>query len=80
MKAWIILLLLPFTITVYILTIIGWTELKKIPVIQEWAESIQQVPSGRNKLDVPKEYIAIYKKAEEMYGVPWTLLAAASSS
>lgn len=75
-KVWIIVLLLPFTITIYILAIIGWNELQKIPAIQEWAESIQQVPNGRNKLDVPKEYIPIYKKAEEKYGVPWTLLAA----
>ncbi|MER2172466.1 MAG: lytic transglycosylase domain-containing protein, partial [Psychrobacillus psychrodurans] len=28
------------------------------------------------KLDVPSEYIELYKKAEENYGVPWTLLAA----
>ncbi|MEK4485951.1 lytic transglycosylase domain-containing protein [Psychrobacillus sp. FSL H8-0484] len=72
-KLWIIILLLPFTITVYILAIIGWHELQKIPAVQEWAEAIQE---STNKLDVPKEYIAIYKDAEEQYGVPWTLLAA----
>ena len=27
-------------------------------------------------MDVPKEYITIYQDAEEVYGVPWTLLAA----
>ncbi|WP_342597965.1 lytic murein transglycosylase [Psychrobacillus sp. FSL H8-0483] len=72
-KLWIIILLLPFTITVYILAIIGWHELQKIPAVQEWAEAIQE---SKYKLDVPKEYIAIYKNAEEQYGVPWTLLAA----
>lgn len=72
-KLWIIILLLPFTITVYILAIIGWHELQKIPAVQEWAEAIQE---STNKLDVPKEYISIYKDAEEKYGVPWTLLAA----
>lgn len=72
-KAWVIVLLLPFTITVYILAIIGWKELVKIPVVHEWAESFQQSTA---KLDVPSEYIALYKEAENIYGVPWTLLAA----
>ncbi|TQR19513.1 lytic transglycosylase domain-containing protein [Psychrobacillus vulpis] len=71
-----ILLLLPFTITIYILAIIGWQELRKIPVVQEWAESIQNVKDIKNKFEVPPEYISIYQKAEEKYGVPWTLLAA----
>ncbi|WP_144510031.1 lytic transglycosylase domain-containing protein [Bacillus sp. FJAT-22090] len=76
-KVWIILLLLPFTITVYVLAIIGWHELQKIPAVKEWTVAIQQgAYSLNNKLDIPDEYIAIYKKAEETYGVPWTLLAA----
>ncbi|MCZ8532622.1 lytic transglycosylase domain-containing protein [Psychrobacillus psychrodurans] len=72
-KLWMIVLLLPFTITIYILAIIGWKELVKIPVVQEWAETLQK---STVKLDVPSEYIDLYKKAEETYGVPWTLLAA----
>ena len=72
-KVWMIVLLLPFTITIYILAIIGWKELVKIPVVQEWAETLQK---NTTKLDVPAEYIELYKKAEENYGVPWTLLAA----
>ena len=72
-KVWTIVLLLPFTITIYILAIIGWKELVKIPVVQEWAETLQK---SAVKLDVPNEYIDLYKKAEENYGVPWTLLAA----
>ncbi|MEK3981694.1 lytic transglycosylase domain-containing protein [Psychrobacillus sp. FSL K6-2836] len=72
-KVWTIVLLLPFTITIYILAIIGWKELVKIPVVQEWAETLQK---STVKLDVPNEYIDLYKKAEENYGVPWTLLAA----
>lgn len=75
-KLWMIILLLPCTITIYILAIIGWQELQRIPAIQEWAQTVQSVSTGKNKLDVPKEYISIYKKAEEEYGVPWTLLAA----
>ena len=75
-KLWTIILLLPCTITIYVLAIIGWQELQKIPAVQEWAESISKVPGNKNKLDVPKEYIEIYKQAEEKYGVPWTLLAA----
>ena len=70
-KIWMIVLLLPITIAVYILAIISWQELQKLPVIHELAESIKT-----NKVDVPNEYIPIYKKAEEKYGVPWTLLAA----
>ncbi|WP_277585194.1 lytic transglycosylase domain-containing protein [Psychrobacillus antarcticus] len=72
-KVWMIVLLLPFTVTIYILAIIGWKELIKIPVVQEWAETLQK---STVKLDVPNEYIELYKKAEESYGVPWTLLAA----
>lgn len=72
-KAWMIVLLLPITITIYILAIIGWQQLVKIPVVQEWAEIIN---SSTAKLDVPTEYIELYKKAEDNYGVPWTLLAA----
>lgn len=68
-----IVLLLPFTITIYILAIIGWKELVKIPVVQEWAETLQK---STVKLDVPTEYIELYKKAGEKYGVPWTLIAA----
>lgn len=72
-KGWMIVLLLPITITIYILAIIGWQQLVKIPVVQEWAEIIN---SSTAKLDVPTEYIELYKKAEDNYGVPWTLLAA----
>ncbi len=72
-KAWMIVLLLPITITIYILAIIGWQQLVKIPVVQEWAEIIN---NSTAKLDVPTEYIELYKKAEDNYGVPWTLLAA----
>lgn len=77
MKVWIIVLLLPVTITVYVLAIIGWHELQKIPTVKEWTVAIQQgAYSLNNKLDIPDEYIAIYKKAGEAYDVPWTLLAA----
>lgn len=72
-KVWMIVLLLPITITIYILAIIGWQQLVKIPVVQEWGEIIN---SSTAKLDVPTEYIELYKKAEDNYGVPWTLLAA----
>lgn len=72
-KGWMIVLLLPITITIYILAIIGWQQLVKIPVVQEWAEIIN---NSTAKLDVPTEYIELYKKAEDNYGVPWTLLAA----
>lgn len=75
-KAWILILLLPITVTVYILLIIGWKELQRIPVVLEWAESIQLKSFSKEKLDIPEEYIAIYQQAEEIYGVPWTLLAA----
>ena len=72
-KIWMIVLLLPFTLTIYILAIIGWQQLVKIPVVQEWSEIISKSTA---KLDVPNEYIELYKKAGESYGVPWTLLAA----
>lgn len=68
-KLWMIVLLLPVTVTIYILGIIGWHELQKIP------ESINFLKQD-STIDVPKEYITIYQDAEEVYGVPWTLLAA----
>ena len=68
-KLWMIVLLLPVTVTIYILGIIGWQELQKIP------ESINFLKQD-STMDVPKEYITIYQDAEEVYGVPWTLLAA----
>lgn len=68
-KLWMIVLLLPVTVTIYILGIIGWQELQKI------SESISFLKQD-STLDVPKEYITIYQDAEEVYGVPWTLLAA----
>ncbi|MBD7944433.1 lytic transglycosylase domain-containing protein [Psychrobacillus sp. AK 1817] len=72
-KLWSIILLLPVTITVYVLLIVSWQELRKIPAVQEWATSIQK---STTKIDVPGEYIPIYKDAADEYGIPWTLLAA----
>jgi len=72
-KAWAIALLLPITITVYVLLIISWHSLQKLPIIQELNFAIKD---STMQVEIPEEYMEIYLAAEEEYGVPWALLAA----
>jgi membrane-bound lytic murein transglycosylase B len=72
-KAWMIALLLPITITVYVLLIISWNSLQKVPIIQRLTFEIKD---STMQVEIPEEYLEIYMAAEEEFGVPWTLLAA----
>ncbi len=72
-KAWLIILLLPITITVYVLVILSWNSLQKIPAIQNITVAIK---GSSMYIEIPEEYVDIYKAAEDEYGVPWALLAA----
>jgi membrane-bound lytic murein transglycosylase B len=73
-KALMIVLLLPVTVTVYTVTIITWQEIRELPIVNQLKVSAKQFPAQID--DLPEEYIPIYQQAAETYGIPWTLLAA----
>jgi len=75
-KAWMIVLLLPVTVTVYTITIITWQGIRELPLVNQLTASAKQIPNPTVELDLPEEYIPIYQQAAETYGIPWTLLAA----
>lgn len=75
-KGWMILLLLPITITIYVSTILIWQEMQKVPFIKSLTETVQEVPKSILEIGIPEEYVSIYKEAAEEYQIPWTLLAA----
>lgn len=39
-------------------------------------DTIKEAPSHLVELEVPEEYIPLYKEASDAYSIPWTLLAA----
>lgn len=73
-KALMIILLLPVTVTVYTITIITWQGIRELPIVNQLKVSAKQFPGQID--DLPEEYIPIYQQAAETYGIPWTLLAA----
>ncbi|MFC4411225.1 lytic transglycosylase domain-containing protein [Chungangia koreensis] len=73
-KALMIILLLPVTVTVYTITIITWQGIRELPIVNQLTVSAKQFPAKGD--DLPEEYIPIYQQAAEAYGIPWTLLAA----
>ncbi len=75
-KGWIILLLLPVTITIYVMAILLWQEMQEIPFVQSLTKTVREVPLTLVEMEIPEEYISVYKDAAETYGIPWTLLAA----
>ncbi|TWT26078.1 lytic transglycosylase domain-containing protein [Planomicrobium sp. CPCC 101110] len=42
----------------------------------EILETLKEAPKAMFDMEVPADYIPLYKEAAEEYGVPWTLLAA----
>ena len=72
-----IILLIPVSITVYVLTYFAWKELQTLSIFEkmEQQKAIAEIQQNFD-LEIPEEYIPIYVAAEEKYGVPWTLLAA----
>ena len=75
-KGWLIILLLPLTITIYIFTILLWQEIKDAPFVKSITETVLEAPRVLTEMEIPEEYIPIYKKAANEYQIPWTLLAA----
>ena len=74
-KAMLIVLLIPVAVVVFTLTAIIWVSITNPDLIRKSANTllISRPASG---MSIPEEYIPIYKDAAEMYGIPWTLLAA----
>lgn len=76
-KLGMIILLIPVSITVYVLTFFAWKELQTISIFEKLEQQKALAEIQQNfDLEIPEEYIPIYVAAEEKYGVPWTLLAA----
>lgn len=71
-----IILMVPITLTLFVLTSVYWGDLQRIPIVHTLTESIQDAPKKIMDMDIPEEYIPIYKEAAKEYEVPWTLLAA----
>ncbi|MEK4229422.1 lytic transglycosylase domain-containing protein [Solibacillus sp. FSL H8-0538] len=77
MKLFLIVLLIPVSITVYFLAYLAWDDLRKLSIFEGFGErSVYEQIQENFDLAIPLEYIPIYVAAEEKYQVPWTLLAA----
>lgn len=74
-KGLVIFLMVPITMTVFVLVSVYWGDLKRIPIIHTLSESIQ-APNKILDMAIPEEYIPIYQEAATEYEIPWTLLAA----
>lgn len=75
-KTILIILLLPVSIGLVILTYKTWNGLKDLDIVQKSANSLMDLQERHGDVRIPEEYIPIYLAAEEEYDVPWTLLAA----
>jgi len=79
MKLFMIVLLTPAAIVLYVLAYLIWVNLSDLPffktdeelVIQEYNE-IQE----NFDIPIPREYVPVYMEAAEHYHIPWTLIAA----
>ncbi|WP_026691273.1 lytic transglycosylase domain-containing protein [Alteribacter aurantiacus] len=62
-----------------VLSVFGLIVLLVVGIVQtiDWDEDRWGAPlSERGEMEVPDDYLPIYKAAEDEYGVPWNLLAA----
>lgn len=76
-KIFLILLLIPIALMIYIFAFFSWQQIKGLPFFDEFTEkSVYQQIQEQFDLEIPIEYIPVYVSAEQKYGVPWTLLAA----
>lgn len=76
-KIYLIVLLIPVTLTIYIVAFFSWQQLRVLPFVERFAEkSVYQQIQNEFDLPIPIEYIPVYVAAEQKYNVPWTLLAA----
>ena len=76
-KIYIIVLLIPIALTIYIFAFFSWQQIRGLPFIERFTEkSVYQQIQDQFDLEIPIEYIPVYVAAEQKYNVPWTLLAA----
>lgn len=75
-KGLLILLMVPITMTLFVLTSAYWGDIKRIPIVNSISESLQDAPKLLGDMKIPEEYIPVYKEAAKQYEIPWTLLAA----
>ncbi len=75
-KLFLIILLIPASITIYFLSFLTWQQLKSIPLISGIVNNDYEEIQADFDIVIPEEYIPIYISAGEKYDVPWTLLAA----
>jgi len=68
-----IILLIPITLTIYIVAYFSWQQIRGWPFTEK---TVYQQIQEQFDLEIPIEYIPVYVAAEQKYGVPWTLLAA----
>ena len=76
-KVFLIILLMPITLGVYVAVYFAWQELKELPIFEQFAEPTElELIQANFDLEIPVEYIPLYIEAGQKYNVPWTLLAA----
>lgn len=76
-KIYLIVLLIPISLTIYIFAFFSWQQIRGLPFIDRFTEkSVYQQIQDQFDLEIPIDYIPVYVAAEEKYNVPWTLLAA----
>lgn len=76
-KVFLIILLMPITVGVYVAVYFAWQELKEMPIFEHFTEPTElELIQANFDLEIPVEYIPLYIEAGQKYDVPWTLLAA----
>ena len=76
-KVFLIILLMPITLGVYVAVYFAWQELKELPIFEQFAEPTElELIQANFDLEIPVEYIPLYIEAGQKYNVPWTLIAA----
>lgn len=79
MKLWMILLLAPAAIVLYILVYILWVNINDLPFLKSDEELVLQEYNeiqANFDIPIPREYVPVYMNAAEQYEIPWTLIAA----
>lgn len=75
-KLFLIVLLVPVSLTVYFFVFLAWDHIKENSFFQGFSQNEIEGIQADFDLQIPEEYIPIYVAAGKTYGVPWTLLAA----
>lgn len=72
LKIWFLIILFPAAIVLSTLFIVVFYIFNPTTVIN----ALKEAPQQFIEMEVPEDYIPLYKESAEEYGVPWTLLAA----